>query len=64
MDLQEKEITVIGYSNTICPQCNRQRVEIVKVGNENYHICEKCNWNLDKNDYVHVIPEPYPIIML
>lgn len=38
----------IKYINEECPECGRLRVELWNNGDR---ICEKCNWNLDRNEY-------------
>jgi len=39
---------LIGYINKVCANCGRLRVELYENRDK---ICEKCNWNQDKNEY-------------
>jgi len=38
----------IEYTGKECPNCGRVRVELWNNGER---ICEKCNWNIDKQEY-------------
>lgn len=38
----------IEYTGEDCPKCGRLRVELYNNGER---ICEKCNWNIDKQEY-------------
>lgn len=39
-----------GYIAEPCPKCGRIRVEKWSSG---LHICEKCNWCIEQNNYFH-----------
>lgn len=43
---------LIGYSGFECPNCGRVRVEewVQEDGTE-LHICEKCHWCVETEDY-------------
>lgn len=38
----------LGYINEECKNCGRQRVELWESG---VKVCEKCNWDQDKEEY-------------
>jgi ribosomal protein L37AE/L43A len=38
----------LGYTETECTKCTRQRVELYENGDK---ICEKCNWNETTQEY-------------
>lgn len=38
----------VKYTGEDCSKCGRTRVELWSNGER---ICEKCNWNLDKEEY-------------
>ena len=40
---------LIGYTGEKCPNCGRVRVEKWSCG---YRICEKCNWCIEREDYI------------
>ena len=40
---------VIGYIATPCPNCGRVRVKVWRCGK---HICEKCHWCIEDEDYI------------
>lgn len=39
----------LGYSETLCPNCGRQRLERYESGKD---ICEKCHWCPQEQRYV------------
>jgi ribosomal protein L37AE/L43A len=41
---------IIGYTDKECVNCGRLRVELWENGDK---ICEKCNWNQEKEEYEH-----------
>lgn len=43
---------LLGYSGLQCPKCGRLMIEVWKVGNKKYNICEKCHWCVELNDYL------------
>ncbi len=38
------------YTGDKCKNCGRNRVMNCVNGR---HVCEKCNWDADRNDYAH-----------
>lgn len=41
----------LGYTNHVCPNCGRMRVEKWESGK---HICEKCSWCIEDEEYYFV----------
>jgi len=39
---------LIGYTEDACNNCGRMRVELYENGDR---VCERCNWNQNKNKY-------------
>ena len=49
---------LLGYTDYECPNCGRMRVESWSCGK---HICEKCHWCLEDNEYYHEKDECYSV---
>lgn len=43
---------IIGYTEDICINCGRRRVEKYKNGPR---ICEKCSYDQDRKEYDHIV---------
>ncbi|ENK0558946.1 hypothetical protein AB2T19_003798 [Clostridium botulinum] len=48
---KDKDKELMGYTGEECPKCGRLRVELWENGRNAERICEKCNWNLEKEEY-------------
>lgn len=46
---ETQEYIPLKYVGHRCPNCGRIRVEVWSNG---WHICEKCNWCIETQDYV------------
>lgn len=49
---ETKEYIPLKYVGARCSNCGRIRVEIWSNG---WHICEKCNWCIETQDYVDMM---------
>lgn len=53
LELSESEEYVpLKYDGSRCPNCGRIRVELWSNG---WHICEKCNWCIETQNYVDMM---------